>query len=220
MAKVELNDKEGSREIRVLLVDDQEMVRLGIRGMLKYSDGLVVVGEAADGEQALAKVEAAKPDVVLLDIHMPKMDGVETMKRLRELSPEIRVILLSVYAKDEYIFDGLRAGARGYLLKDIGEDELVRAIKTVHAGGSLLPPVVAERLVDQLEIHAGPHLTDREMEVLQLIAAGARNKEIAEHLSLSLRTVRFHIDNTYQKLGARNSTGAVRAGIERGLVNF
>ena len=142
--------------------------------MLERSDGLVVVGEAEDGEEAIEQIQALAPDVVLLDIQMPRLDGVDTTRRLRELELETQVILLSVYAKDEYIFDGLRAGARGYLLKDVGEDDLVRAIKTVHGGGSLLEPVIAKRLIEQLEGELGPQLTKREMEVLRALAARPR----------------------------------------------
>ena len=217
-ATLEPRPAEHSGDIRVLLVDDQEMIRRGVRGMIEQSDGLLVVDEAEDGEQAVARVQTTKPDVVLLDMHMPRLDGVETMKRLRELAPETRVILLSAYATDEYIFEGLRAGASGYLLKDVGEDQLVRAIRTVHSGGSLLQPVVAKRLIEGLGRDGRPRLTARELEVLQLVASGSRDKEIAEKLSLSVRTVRFHIKNIYQKLDVGNRTAAVRVATERGML--
>ena len=210
-------------EIVMLRVNDRisaaEAVRRGIRNMLEQSDGVTVVGEAGDGEDAIEKIRTLVPDVVLMDIQMPKLDGVETVRRLRALGLEPQVILLSVYDRDEYIFEGLRAGARGYLLKDVAEEDLVRAIKTVHGGGSLLQPVIAKRLIDRLDSEARPHLTERELEVLQLLASGARNKEIADQLTLSVRTVRFHVENIYQKLGARNRTQAVRVASESGLLN-
>ena len=212
--------KEGlSEDIRVLVADDQDVVRRGIRSMLTRSDGLVVVGEAGDGEAAIEQIRALAPDVVLLDIQLPRLDGVETTKRLRELGLKTKVILLSVYAKDEYIFDGLRADARGYLMKDVGEDDLVRAIRTVQRGGSLLEPVIAKRLIEQLEDGPGPQLTQREMEVLRALTSGARDKEIAGALSLSVRTVRFHVENIYQKLSVQTRTQAVRVASERGILN-
>ncbi len=203
-----------SDDVRILVVDDQEVVRRGIRSMLARFDGLVVVGEAGNGEEAIRQIRALAPDVVLMDIQMPKLDGVETTRQLRELGLDTHVILLSVYANDEYIFDGLRAGARGYLLKDVAEDDLVGAIKTVHGGGSLLEPVIASRLIEHLEGEPSPQLTKREKEVLGALASGARDKEIAGELSLSVRTIRFHVENIFQKLGVRTRTQAVRVASE------
>lgn len=210
--------KESSSPIRILVVDDQEVVRRGIRSMLEQSDDLVVVGEAGDGEEALERVRTLAPDVVLLDVQMPNLDGVETTRRLREAGLTAQVILLSVYAKDEYIFDGLRAGARGYILKDTAAEDLSRAIRTVHRGGSLLEPIIATRLIQRLGNGAGPQLTDREMEVLRLLASGARNKQIADELTLSVGTVRFHLQNIYQKLDVQSRTQAVREATERRLL--
>ena len=207
-----------SEDIRVMIADDHALVRLGIRNMLEHSAGVKVVGEAGDGEDAIEKIGTLAPDVVLMDIQMPKLDGVETVRRLRALGLEPPVILLSVYHRDEYIFEGLRAGARGYLLKDVAEDELVRAIRTVHGGGALLQPVVANRLIERLDTEAGCQLTERELEVLRLLASGARNKGIAEQLLLSINTVKYHIENVYQKLGVGSRTQAVRVASERGLL--
>ena len=206
-------------DIRVLIVDDHAVVRAGLRNMLEQAGGVVVVGEAADGEAATERVSALAPDVVLMDIQMPKMDGVETLRRLREQGLKPNVILLSVFAKDEYIFDGLRAGARGYLLKDVGRDELVQAISTVYQGGSLLQPMVANRLIERLDSPEHPCLTEREREILSQLDSGARNKEIAEELFLSVNTVKFHIDNVYQKLGVKTRTQAVRAARECGILS-
>ena len=208
----------GSSPIRVLVVDDQEVVRRGIRSMLDPYDDLVVVGEAGDGEEAIERIRALAPGVVLLDTQMPKLDGVETTRLLREAGLEIQVILLSVYAEDEYIFDGLRAGTRGYILKDAAADDLSRAIRTVHRGGSLLQPIITTRLIERLDNGAGPHLTDRELEVLRLLASGARNKEIAGELTLSVGTDRFHLQNIYQKLDVQGRTQAVRVATKRGFL--
>ena len=149
---------------------------------------------------------------------MPKLDGVETVRKLRQLGIDTPVILLSVYVKDEDIFDGLRAGARGYLMKDVGQAELVSAIKTVNEGGSLLQPVVANRLVERMAIDEAAGLSDRQQEVLRLLASGARNQEIADQLFLSLRTVKFHVENLYRNLGVRTRTEAVRVARERGIL--
>ena len=203
--------------IRVLVVDDHEVVRRGIRAMLDRSAGITVVGEAGDGESALAQIAELKPDVTLLDVAMPRMDGVRTLQELRRHGLTARVILLSVFAKEEQIFEGIRSGARGYLVKDTGRDDLIHAIRTVHDGGSLLPPVIAERLADRIDHGARDDLTDREREILQHLASGATNKEIARAVSLSSGTVKWHIANIFQKLGASTRTEAVRVAQERGL---
>ena len=204
--------------IRLLIADDHEVVRHGIRKMLERSDGVAVVEEAANGEEAIEKIRSVAPDVVLLDIRMPKLDGVGTLRRISDLGLQTRVILLSVYATDEYIFDGLRAGADGYLLKDVSRDDLARAIRTVHEGGSLLHPVVAKRLIEQLDNKETTGLSDREIEVIRLLASGARNKEIATQLSVTIHTVKFHLENGYRKLGVQTRAEAVRVASERGLL--
>ena len=217
-------DLDGSRSsrptnpIRVLMVDDHEVVRQGIGHMLEQAREILVVGEADDGESAIEKIMAIRPDVVLMDIQMPKLDGVETVRKLREFGIDTPVILLSVYAKDEYIFDGLRAGARGCLMKDIGQTELVEAIKTVYEGDSLLQPVIASRLAQRIAIDEASALTERQLEVLHLVASGARNQEIADQLFLSLRTVKFHVENLYRNLGVRTRTEAVRVARERNIL--
>ena len=203
--------------IRVLVVDDHEVVRRGIHDMLDRSAGITVVGEAGDGESALAQIAELKPDVTLLDVAMPRMDGVRTLQELRRRGLTARVILLSVFAKEEQIFEGIRSGARGYLVKDTGRDDLIHAIRAVHGGGSLLPPVIAERLADRIDQGGRDDLTDREREILQHLASGATNKEIARAVSLSSGTVKWHIANVFQKLGASTRTEAVRVAQERGL---
>lgn len=210
---------EKSRRISVLVVDDHEVVRHGIRHILARCDDLLVVGEAGDGEDAIRQIQARRPDVVLLDLQMPVLDGLGTLRRLRAEGLETTVILLSVHAKDEQIFEALRAGARGYLLKDVGREDLVRAVRTVSEGGSLLQPVVAGRLIQRLDVRASSTLTARELDVLKLLATGARNKEIAAHFFMSLNTVKFHVAHIYQKLGVQTRTEAVHAAAQRGLVN-
>lgn len=206
--------------IRVFVVDDYEVARQGIRSMVEQADDLTVVGEAGDGEAAMEQIRALAPDVILMDVRMPKLDGVETLRRLRELEIDTPVILLSVYVEDEHIFDGLKAGARGYLTKDVSRDDLTRAIRTVYEGGSLLQPVIASRLIRRLDTEPTSELTEREMEVLRLLASGARNKEIANQLFLSHNTVKFHVANVYQKLGVQTRTEAVRVASERGLISL
>ena len=204
--------------IRVLIADDHEVFRRGILHTIEQIKGMMVVGEAKDGEDAIEKIQALAPDVVLLDIRMPKLDGVETLLRLPELELQTRVILLSAYATDEYIFDGLRAGAGGYLLKNVKRDDLANAIRTVHEGGSLLHPVIAKRLIEQLDNKETSGLSDREIEVIRRLASGGRNKEIAAQLSVTIHTVKFHLENIYRKLGVQTRVEAVRVASERGIL--
>ena len=205
--------------ISVLVVDDHQVARGGIRRMLEQAEGIEVVGEAANGETAIRLAKRLRPDVVLLDVRMPGLDGVATLRQMRERGITARVILLSVFARDEQIFDGLHSGARGYLTKDIGHAELAQAIRTVFAGGSLLPPVIAERLVSRLETDRSSELTHRERDVLGRIATGARNDQIATYLVISAGTVKWHLRNIYRTLGASNRTEAVRIARERGLLD-
>lgn len=207
----------GQERIRVLIVDDHELVRHGIRHMLQREPGLDVVGEAADGEHAIAEVLRLQPDIVLLDVNMPRLDGVDALLRLREMGSGVRTILLSVLA-DERLFAGLRAGARGYLPKDTGREALARAIRTVYEGGSLLPPVIAAGLLEQLGRSPAEALSTREIEILELLALGARNKEVAAKLSISENTVRWHIANLYQKLAVTTRTEAIHVARQRGLL--
>ncbi len=213
--------------IRVLLVDDQPLLRTGFRLILQSEPDVEVVGEAGDGEVALSQVRALRPDVVLMDIRMPRMDGVEATRRLAELDDPPRVLVLTTYDLDEYVVDSLRAGASGFLLKDVPAEDLVDAVRVVHRGEAVVAPRVTRRLLDRfarLLPAAGPQtaplpeLTDREHQVLLLVARGLSNAEIAAELVLSETTVKTHVSNVLMKLGLRDRVQAVVLAYERGIV--
>ncbi|MGD9890033.1 MAG: GAF domain-containing protein [Dehalococcoidia bacterium] len=209
--------------IRVLVADDHAVARHGIVRMLESNSDIVVIAEAADGEEALARARQLRPDVALMDVQMPGLSGIEVIQAFTRENLGIRPIILTTYARDEVIFDGIRAGARGFLLKDVSAEELARAVRTVNEGQSLLQPVVATRLVEQIGRLARPqaeadHLTAREMDVLRQLVDGARNKEISARLHISHGTVRFHVGNIFQKLGVSSRTEAVRLAIREGIV--
>ena len=201
--------------IRVLLVDDHAVVREGLRTFLELQDGIEVVGEAGDGAEALAAAEELSPDVVLVDLVMPGVDGIEAIRGLRERVPSTRAIVLSSFIDDEKLFPAVRAGAAGYLLKDVQPQELVEAIRTVHDGGALLHPRVASRLLQELTTDP---LTPREREVLGLIGRGMANKVIARELSLSEKTVKAHVSSILAKLGVTDRTQAALYAVRAGLV--
>lgn len=204
--------------IRVMIVDDHDVVRRGLRTVLENPEDMIIVGEARDGEEALEKIPTVHPDVVLMNIHMSRLDGVETVTRMRDSGLETRVILLSAYAQDDQIFEGLRAGASGYLLKDVSSDDLVSAVRAVHRGEAVLDPAVFGRLIRRF-VGTDHGLTKRELEVLQLLATGASNARIANELSVSVNTVKYHSGNVYRKLGARSRTQATRIARDRGLLD-
>ena len=213
--------------IRVLLVDDQPLLRTGFRLILSSEPDLEVVGEAADGEVALAQVQALRPDVVLMDIRMPRMDGIEATRQLSRLEDPPSVLVLTTYDLDEHVVESLRAGASGFLLKDVPADELVHAVRVVHSGAAIVAPSVTRRLLDRFARHlpaagapraALPQLTEREHEVLLLVARGLSNAEVAAELVLSETTVKTHVSNLLAKLGLRDRVQAVVLAYERGLV--
>jgi DNA-binding NarL/FixJ family response regulator len=211
--------------IKVLIVDDHPVVRDGLVAILSIQPDFRVIGEAASGEEALTSAGELRPDVVLLDLEMPGMDGVETIRLLRQSRPDIRVVVFTAFDTDERILSAVQAGAKGYLLKGAPRDELFDAIRVVHQGGSLLHPVVASRLLDRLAADESPvglveDLTPREQEVLTLLAQGLQNKEIAARLVIAERTVKFHISSILGKLGAGNRTEAVTIAIQLGLVEL
>jgi DNA-binding NarL/FixJ family response regulator len=208
--------------IRVLVVDDHAVVREGLRAFLAVQDGIEVAGDAADGEEALEAAARLDPDVILMDLVMPRLDGVGAMRALRERLSRSRVIVLTSFLDDDKLLPALRAGAAGYLLKDAEPEQLVRAVRAAHAGEALLDPVVAARLVDRLSSDGEPEplerLTPREREVLVLIARGQANKRIALELGLSEKTVKAHVGHVLAKLGVTDRTQAAVLAVRAGLV--
>jgi DNA-binding NarL/FixJ family response regulator len=205
--------------IRVLIVDDHAVVRQGLRTFLDLQEDIEVIGEAGDGAEALAAIERDPPDVVLMDLVMPGTDGIEALRRLRAEAPTTRAIILSSFIDDDKLFPAVRAGAAGYLLKDVQPQELVTAIRTVHEGGSLLHPVVAARLMEELAGSAPlEQLTAREREVLVLIGRGLANKLIARELGIAEKTVKAHVSSVLAKLGLSDRTQAALFAVREGLV--
>jgi DNA-binding NarL/FixJ family response regulator len=201
--------------IRILLADDHPVVRDGLAAMLATQPDFEVIGEAGNGAEALTEAARLRPDVVLMDLEMPILDGIEAIRRLRVADPSVQVVVLTAFDTDERIVGAIQAGAQGYLLKGAPRAEIFAAIRTVSSGGALIPPVIASKLLRQVREDA---LTAREKEVLELVAAGLANGEIAGRLFISERTVKFHVSAILSKLGAKNRTQAVRVARERGLV--
>jgi DNA-binding NarL/FixJ family response regulator len=214
--------------IEVLIVDDQELVRTGFRLFLETQPGLTVVGEAGDGEEAIERVRELRPDVVLMDIRMPTMDGVEATAKLTSgaIEPAPRVLVLTTFDLDEYVFGALRAGAAGFLLKDAPRERLIEAIRVVHSGEALLSPSITRRLIEDFAARSDPiepaavlaELTPREREVLVLVAHGLSNAEIAARLVVTEATVKSHVGAVLLKLGLRDRVQAVVFAYEHGIV--
>jgi DNA-binding NarL/FixJ family response regulator len=214
--------------IRILLVDDQKLMREGLRILLELEPDLRVVGEASDGNAALTAYADVRPDVVLMDVRMPGMDGVEATWRLRERWPDVRVIILTTFDDEAYVFEGLRAGALGYLLKDVSGQELANAVRKVAEGGALIEPSVARKVLAEFARLAPPSrapesglpepLSERENEILRLMSLGLSNREIAQRLSLAEGTVKNYVTAILQKLGVRDRTQAAIRARELGVV--
>jgi DNA-binding NarL/FixJ family response regulator len=210
--------------IRVLIVDDHAVVREGLRTFLGLQDGIEVVGEAADGVQAVQQAAALAPDVILMDLVMPRLDGVRAMRTLHERAPQSKVIVLTSFLDDERLLPAIEAGAAGYLLKDVEPSELARAVRTAQAGEAMIDPTVAGRLLDTLagprpaQAADGDQLTAREREVLALIAAGRSNKRIALELGIAEKTVKTHVGHVLAKLGVADRTQAAVLAVQRRLV--
>ncbi|WP_326561185.1 response regulator transcription factor [Micromonospora sp. NBC_01796] len=209
--------------VRLLIVDDHPVVRNGLRGAFTGSDEFEVVGEAGDGTEALAQVAALRPDVVLMDLRMPRMDGVEAIRELNRTAPTVRVLVLTTFDTDSDVLPAIEAGATGYLLKDAPTDELLRAVRLAANGEAVLSPTVAGRLMGQMRRPARPGkpaqgtLSQRELQVLKLVADGATNREAASKLFISEASIKTHLLRIYDKLGVRDRAAAVGEAFRRGL---
>jgi len=218
-------------KIKVMLVEDHILVREGTRELLDREKDIQVVAEAGDGEEAVRLAAEHHPDVIIMDIALPKLNGVEATKQIKATNSTIAVLVLSAYDDDQYVFAFLEAGAAGYLMKDISMDELVRAIKAVHAGESMLHPTIARKVVNYFaqqttqrqageKVHPLDQLTSREMEVLKWAARGMTNREIANELVISDRTVQVHLSNVFSKLGVGSRTEAVIHALREGWLTL
>ena len=204
-----------AKPIRVLVIEDHNVVREGLVALLRVAEGLDVVGEAADGVEAITQFRKHQPDITLVDLRLPRMSGVDVIERIRMETPHARFIVLTTYDGDEDIYRALKAGARAYLLKGMTSEELINTIRAVHAGKSYIPPAIAERLAERM---GAQDLTPREFEVLEHIVQGKSNKEIAAELEVSEATVKTHINSLLGKLGVTDRTQAATAAIQRGIV--
>jgi DNA-binding NarL/FixJ family response regulator len=211
--------------IRVVMVDDQRLFARGLSGLVDMLDDVEVVGTAYDGEEALSVCEQTEPDVVLMDISMPKMDGISATRRLKDLLPQTAVIILTGHEEDEHIFEGIKAGAQGYLLKDAEIEDLSQAIHTVHSGHTIIAPDLAQKMLATFESgrsggsRLAPPLTEREMEVIRALAQGKSDRQIARSLGISEKTVRHHTSNIYRKLHIFDRTQAVLYAIKEGVIS-
>lgn len=214
--------------IRILLADDHALVREGTRELLEREPDLQVVAEAEDGEEAVRLTAAERPDVALIDIAMPKLNGIQATKRIKELCPTTAVLVLSAYDDDQYVFALLEAGAAGYLLKNIRQRDLVEAVRSVHGGESVLHPVIARKVIDHFSAPSGQPskattdrlLTERELDVLRLAAKGMSNRDIAEYLVLSTRTVQAHLSTIFTKMEVGSRTEAVVQALQKGWLEL
>jgi DNA-binding NarL/FixJ family response regulator len=213
--------------IRLIIADDHPVVREGLTAILETQPDIDVLAEAADGAEAVRLAVGLKPDVMLMDLQMPNLDGVEAIKQIKAKVPGTEIVVLTTYDSDEYIFRGIEAGARGYLLKGASKNELLGAIRAASRGEALLPPVVAGKLVERFTQMAQRQggdgeeaLTERELEVLRLMAQGARNKEIAHDLSITERTAKAHVSSILGKLAASDRTEAVTIALRKGLIKL
>lgn len=214
--------------IRVLIADDHRIVRQGLRHVCELADGLTVVGEAENGREAIKLAQQLHPDVILMDINMPILDGVQATSLIVEAEPSARVIILTMYRQDRYVFEAIKAGARGYLLKDIDEQDLIAAIRAVHQGDALINPSLAVKLLDEFRrlsqksdaAEDTENLTQAEIEMLRLVAQGVDNKAVAEQLALSERTVANRLSNIYEKLHVNNRTQAALVALRRGWASL
>ncbi len=215
------DEAEGTATIRLLIADDHPIVRDGLRAVFESEGAFEVAGDAADGAEAVDRAVALEVDVVLMDLRMPRMGGVEAIRTLRERAPDIRVLVLTTFDGDADVLPAVEAGATGYLLKDAPRDELVRAVHAAYRGQAVLAPSVAQKLLGRVRTPAAPpqqQLTERELKVLTLVAAGTTNREAAKTLFISEATVKTHLLHVYAKLGVRDRAAAVAEAYKRGLL--
>ena len=207
-------------KIRLVIVDDHPVVRDGLRGMLESQPDFEVVGEASDGEAAVRITKTLKPEIVLMDLRMPEMDGVTALREIKANNPQVQVLVLTTYDSDADILPAIEAGASGYLLKDSSREELYTAIRATARGETVLAPAVAARLVGRMRAPAEEQLSSRELEVLQLVAEGDSNSEIASRLHISQATVKSHLIHIFGKLGVSDRTAAVTVALRRGILKL
>lgn len=221
--------KEQDENLRILIVDDHTLVREGFSKMLDLEENLTVVGQASNYEEAISLTEELQPDIVLMDIRLPGIDGIEATRMIKQNYPKVEVIILSMYDEDEYVFESIKAGASGYVLKDISKEELIRAIQIVHSGESLIQPTLARKILTEFahmarrsssaaRITPLRELSEREIEVLRLVADGNSNKEIAEALTISEKTVKAHLRTIFRKLEVSDRAQAVAYAMRKGWV--
>ncbi len=211
-------------KIRYMIVDDQQIIREGLGGMLSREKDLEMVGSAQNGAEAVEKAISLNPDIILMDLRMPEMDGVEAIRRIRKACPHTKCIILTVYNNDENIFEGIRAGAKAYIMKDISQEELVQVIRSVYEGKAYLQPELTSKLLEkltdlpELAPTATTRLSERELDILKQMAAGKSNKEIAGSLFISEHTVKTHIANIFGKLEVNNRAEAITRAIQKGII--
>jgi len=213
-------------QIRILIVDDHEVVRDGIVGNLIRQQDFAIVGQASNGLEAVQKAAELSPDIILMDLRMPELDGVEAMIRIKQDNPEVKFIVFTTYSDDDYLFAAIKAGAKGYLLKDAPREELFKAIRAVSHGESLIQPVFTTKVLDKLASELSRKstgadvLSDREIEVLDLMAKGVSNKDIADQLSITQSTVKTHVTSIFQKMNVTTRTEAVTTALKRGIIQL
>ena len=219
-------NNEGEETIRVAVVDDQRLFTRGLSGLLEMLPGVEVVGVAYDGEEAVALCREEEPDVVLMDISMPKMDGISATREIKDLLPQTAVVILTGHEDDEHVFEGIKAGAQGYLLKDSEPEDLSRAIHTVYAGNTIVAPDLAQKMLNTFEggrpgesARLAPPLTERELEVIRALSRGMSDRQIAQSLGISEKTVRNHTSNIYRKLHIFDRTQAVIYAVREGVID-
>jgi DNA-binding NarL/FixJ family response regulator len=217
---------EGEVIIRVAVVDDQRLFTKGLSGLVDMLPGVEVAGVAYDGEEAVALCRKEEPDVVLMDISMPKMDGISATREIKDLLPQTAIVILTGHEEDEHVFEGIKAGAQGYLLKDSEPEDLSRAIHTVYAGDTIIAPYLAQKMLNTFQggrpgkgSPLAPPLTERELEVIKALAQGMSDRQIANHLGISEKTVRNHTSNIYRKLHVFDRTQAVIYAVREGVID-